>query len=351
MRCTAVLLIALVACGGQSAKPASPTARAADRARQDASAVVDEGYRALRSGDTDDLFSLLSEEVVVIGPRPADVMRSRADAVLALREVIDSRRKTKFNAAGLKLQLAAGGRSAYAVDRISVGGKAVVAAALLDGSAATWRVTAVALAAPVSAAAEKKAAAAGTLSAPAATGEVPIGDGGAGPTQALASGLEDVHGWVGALPEDPEALLIGADGAVASGKKELERAAKRWSDVTLEPSSAIASVVTADGKLAMVTCLAQKGQAEPKAEKAAEPTKNGKSGPAGKNGKAGAKGAQGAQGGKTAKGDKTGKASAKPASRAAVVPHTVRVTAILRNGGGDTWQLVVFQEASAIAAK
>jgi ketosteroid isomerase-like protein len=335
MRCIAVLLIALAACGGQAAKPATPTARAADRARQDAKEIVDEGYRALRSGDTDDLVTLLSEEVVVIGPRPADVMRSRADAVIALREVIDSRRKTKFAAAGLKLQLAAGGRSAYAVDRISVAGKAVVAAALLDGSTATWRVIAVALAAPVSAAAEKKATAAGTLSAPAATGEVPIGDGGAGPTQALASGLEDVGGWVGALPDDPEALLIGADGAVASGKKELERAARRWSDVTMEPSSAIASVVTADGKLAMVTCLAQKGQAEAKPEPKPE--------------KGDGKGAKNAKA--SAKNGKAGKAPARPASRAAVVPHTVRVTAILRNAGGDTWQLAVFQEASAIAAK
>lgn len=333
MRCTAVLLIGLAAaggalggaCGGSAAKPSSPTAQTADRARQDAKAVVDEGYRALKSGDTDDLLSLLSDEVVVIGPGPGDVMRSRAEAVLALREVIDSRKKTKFSSASLRLIIAAGGRSAYAVDKLAISGKAVVAAALLDGAAATWRVTAVALAPPVSAAAKKKAVAAGTLTAPAATGEVPIGDGGSGPTKALASGLEDVAGWVSALADEPDALVIGADGAVASGKKAIERAAKQWGAVALEPSSAIASVVTGDGKLALVTCLAQRqGKAEP-----AEPA-----GAPGKSGKAKASLAR------------------KPAKPGALgPPHTVRVTAILKNAGGETWQLAVFQEASAIAAK
>ncbi len=335
MRCTALLLIGLAAagsalggaCGGSAAKPSSPAAQTADRARQDATAVVDEGYRALKSGNTDDLLSLLSDEVVVIGPGPSDVMRSRADAVLALREVIDSRKKTKFSSASLRLAIAAGGRSAYAVDKLTIGGKAVVAAALIDGAAATWRVTAVALAPPVSAAAKKKAAAAGTLTAPAATGEVPIGDGGAGPTKALASGLEDVAGWVSALADEPDALVIGADGTVASGKKAIERAAKQWGAVALEPSSAIASVVTGDGKLALVTCLAQR---QGKAAKA-EP---GEPAAAGKSGKAKAPLAR------------------KPAKPSALEPpHTVRVTAILKNAGGETWQLAMFQEASAVATK
>ncbi len=333
MRCTAVFLIAMGACGaawssgcgGSAAKPVAPSAQTEDQARQDAKAVVDEGYRALKSGDTDDLLSLLSDEVVVLGPRPSDMMRTRADAVLALREVIDPRKKTKFQAGGVKLAIATGGRSAYAVDKLTFGGKPVVATALVDGAAATWRVTAVALAPLVSEAAKKKAASAGTLSAPAATAEVPIGDGGSGPTQALASGLSDVSAWVSALADEPGALVITSDGSVASGKKAIGRAAKQWSAVAMEPTSAIFSVVTGDGKLALVTCLAQRQGKEP-----SEPTPSSA---------AGAKG----------KAKASAKKPAKPA--AALAPHVVRVTAILKNAGRDTWTLAVFQEASAIASK
>jgi ketosteroid isomerase-like protein len=298
----AAMLAPLASCGGKAAGPPRPAAASEGRAREDAKAVVDEVYRALKSSDTDDLLSLMSEAVLVVGPRPTDLLRSRAEVVTALEEVIDSRKKTRFSSAGAKLVIGPGGRSAYAVDRLKLGAHAVVAIALLDGQGAIWRVNAAALATPIAAAAARKAAAAGALSAPAATAQPALPEGEAA-RKALAAGLAQPATWLGALADDADAAIATADGGVATGKRNLERAARRFADVALVATSSIASVTSGDGQLAMVTCLATK---QWKTE------------------------------------------AARP----------VRLTAIFRRVSenakpdlADSWQLAVFQESHAVAAK
>lgn len=296
------LVIGLAGCGGKAPGPAKPETMSEERARQDSRAVIDEVYRALKSGDSDDLLSLVSDDALVIGPRTSDLTRSRTEAVMALREVIDARKKTRFATAGVKLALGPGGRSAYAVDRLRLGGQPVLAAALLDGQGTIWRVAAASLATPLPAAAAKKAAAAGTLGAPATNTQPPLAEGQAA-VKAMAAGLAQPASWLGALAADADAALLSSDGGVATGKRSLERAAKRYADIAFAATSPIASVTTADGQLAMVTCLATK---QWKAE----------------------------------------------------APRTVRLTAIFRRvsanaklDAADSWQLAVFQESHAIAAK
>lgn len=335
LRCTVALSIAAIwialagwGCGGKAAAPARPVSQGEGKARQEARAVLDEIYGALKSGDTDDLLSLMSDDVVVLGPRPADLLRSRAEVVTGLREVLEARKKTRFASQGLRLAIGPGGGSAYAVDRLQLAGRPVIAVALLDGARTIWRVSAVHLQAPLGAAAIQKAAAAGTLGAPAGTAEPRLGEAegqGDAPARELARQLDKVGSWVAALEGDEEAVVIGADGAVAFGKKAIGRAVKRLADVRLEASSPVAAVVSSDGQLALATCTATR-TIEPAEEAASDGKKKG-----GKSGRGKAKNDKG-----------IAKAAAEEP------PRTVRVTAILRREGGG-WKLAAFAEAHALA--
>ncbi len=287
-------------CAGQAAPPPKAAALGEDRARQEAQAVVDEVYRALKSGDSDDLLSLMSDDVLVLGPGAGDLQRSRTEVVMALREVIDSRRKTRFSAGGVHLAIGAGGRSAYAVDRIKLGNQPALATALLDGQGSVWRITAVSVAKPVAAAAAKKALAGGSLGAPAATAQPPLPQGEAA-VKALTAGLATPATWLAALGDDPDGLLLTTDGTLARGARAINRSVKRFVDVVISPTSPIASVTTPDGQLALVTCLANRQYKDE-------------------------------------------------------APRPVRLTAVFRRTGGTTaanaqWQLAVYQEAHAVAGK
>jgi ketosteroid isomerase-like protein len=312
MRCTVAFLIVLAGstgagaagCGSKAPPPPAQAALGADGARREARAVIDEVYRALRSGDSDDLLSLMSDDVVVLGPRTGDLQRSRAEVVIALREVIDSRRKTRFASAGVRVGIGPGGRSAYAVDRLRLGNQAALATALLDGQGSIWRITAVSVQLPVAPAAARKALAGGALGAPAATAQPPLLQAEAATqtaAKALTVGLATPTSWLAALGDDPDGALLTSDGTLASGPRAVDRAVKRFADVTLRPTSPISGVTSSDGQLALVTCLASRQYKD-------EP------------------------------------------------PRPVRLTAVFRRTSGTTaasaqWQLAVFQEAHAIAGK
>jgi ketosteroid isomerase-like protein len=323
----AAALLAAAGCGGKAAATARPVSQGEAKARQEARAVIDEVYRALRSGDTDDLLSMMSDDVVVLGPRPADLLRSRAEVVTALRERLDGRKKTRFASQGLRLAIGPGGGSAYAVDRVQLAGRPVVALAILEGERAIWRVRAVHLQAPLAGAAMKKALAAGALGAPAGTAEPPLGAGEAAARE-LAQRLAKVGSWVAGLEGDDEAVVIGADGAMAAGGKAIGRAASRLADVRLEATSPVAAVVSGDGQLAMATCTATRTTARDDREG------GDRSGGKG-SGKAEARGKS-----------KRGKGATR--TEAEEPPRTVRVTAILQREGGG-WRLRAFAEAHALA--
>lgn len=324
----AAALIALAGCGGKAAPPKRPVSQGQEKARQEARAVVDEVYRALRSGDTDDLLSMMSDDVVVLGPRPGDLLRSRAEVVTALRAQLEARKRPRFTSQGLRLALGPGSGSAYAVDRVQLAGRPVVALALLEGERAIWRVRAVHLQAPLGGGALKRALAAGTLAAPASAAEPPLAEGEA-PARELAQQLGKVGSWVAALEADDEAVVIGADGAVAAGAKAIGRAAKRLGEVRFAATSPVAAVVSGDGQLALATCTATRTIAAADDDRKPEP--DGKGGPK--------------KGGSGKGGPKKGGKGAAPAAEA---PRAVRVTAILRREGSH-WRLAAFAEAHALA--
>ena len=131
-------LISLAGCGAK-AGPAATAKAPQGQAERETKLVLVEALRSVRSGDSDDVLSLATESLLVLGPRPADAYGSRTDAVLALRELIDARRKPRLSGPGATVLAAPGGRSAYAVERLQLGRRPLWATALLDGHDGIWR--------------------------------------------------------------------------------------------------------------------------------------------------------------------------------------------------------------------
>ena len=163
MRWALPMLVLAAACGARAASV--PVAAGPDgEAVRQSKAVAAEILRAVRSADADDVLSMAGEGLLVLGPRAQDAYGSRTDAVLALRETLDPRRKPKLDSGGAVVVAGPGGRAAYLVDRLRLGRKPLVATALLDGHDGIWRLVALQLshsqAAPVSPASKQDASAA-----------------------------------------------------------------------------------------------------------------------------------------------------------------------------------------------
>jgi len=99
---TLAVVVMLGACGGAPAPPpVAPKLPAVDerKAEKDAKGLLTEIYQSIGHGDTDGLMSLLAEPLVVFGPRKNDALGTRADALVALKEKVESEIETKARAA------------------------------------------------------------------------------------------------------------------------------------------------------------------------------------------------------------------------------------------------------------
>lgn len=98
MRSLALVLVAATACGG-SKKPAAaaPKQEAVDEgtAEKDAKGLLQEIYQTIQQADTDGLMTLFAVPLVVYGPRKADAHATRADALVALKALVDPKRKSR----------------------------------------------------------------------------------------------------------------------------------------------------------------------------------------------------------------------------------------------------------------
>src|SRR5579883_632881 len=109
----AVLAIAALGCGGAEKPVAAPKPKLPDidpdQAERDATGLVNEVYTALSKGNTDDLQTLLSEDLFVFGPRRGDALANRQDTVVALGKVVDANNKKPVKSAGLAVVAGPGG--------------------------------------------------------------------------------------------------------------------------------------------------------------------------------------------------------------------------------------------------
>src|SRR5262249_23918656 len=84
--------------GGAAAKPKVAVGPAIDakEAQQGASDLVVEIYETLGRGNTDSLFTLLNDSLIVFGPRSTDMLGTRADALVAIGQVANPKAKKKL---------------------------------------------------------------------------------------------------------------------------------------------------------------------------------------------------------------------------------------------------------------
>ena len=140
-------------CGGGGAEAAEkPKQDAVDerKAEKDAKGLVTEIYQSVGHANTDGLMALLADPLIVFGPRQADAMGTRADALVTLQRVRsiakDEDKKPALHSGSLEVVASPGGLSAWAVDAIDVDGQPMAVTAVLSNADDFWVVVAAALA-------------------------------------------------------------------------------------------------------------------------------------------------------------------------------------------------------------
>ena len=249
----------VAACGG-SARPAAPVAEPAvdeRTAEKDAKGLVAEIYRTLDRGKPDSMFSLLSDPLIVFGPRRGDAMTTRADALVALGKVIDPRAKRRsVRSSALSVVVSQGGHSAWAFDIVQFEGQPVAVTAVLSNTADLWAVSAAAVATVPGAARVKAESARDAV--------VPPGAGSPGKIAAAAQpvvdefkkGLVDQDSWGTDLMSRSDAIVAGPSaGQVARGKHAIQQMwkARIKAGVREATSGELTAAVTADGQLAWLS--------------------------------------------------------------------------------------------------
>jgi ketosteroid isomerase-like protein len=228
------------------------------KAERDARGVVTEIYQTIGRGKTDSLFSLLTDPLVVFGPRRMDAAASRSDALVALGKVIDpkARRHPQVRSGGLAVVASEGGHSAWAFDVVSLDGQPLAVTAVLSNTDDLWAVTAAAIAATPTARRLKAEAASDAIVPPGATGAGKISAGAEAAVERFRNGLLDQQRWGDDLASQTDAIVVGPSaGEVARGKVAIRRLWKPRvaAHVREAASGELAAARTADGQLVWIS--------------------------------------------------------------------------------------------------
>jgi hypothetical protein len=235
---------------------APPVAPAVDarKAERDAQGLVGEIDDTIGRGNTDSLFSLLSERLVVFGPRPADATATRADALVALGKLLDPKAKkhAALRSGGLDVVTSPGGHSAWVSDVVTVGGQRLAVTAVLSNSDDLWAVSAAALAETPTGKQVKAEAARDAIVPPGAAAVAKLDPRAADAVERFKKGLVDQQTWGDDLASRSDAIVVGPTaGDVARGKQAVARVwkARMRSKVREATSGEITAAMTADAQL------------------------------------------------------------------------------------------------------
>lgn len=261
---TCLVVGSLVACtgrgGGGATKPRGPVGPAIDakEAEEGASDLVTEIYDTLGRGNKDSLFTLLDDSLIVFGPRGPDMLGTRADALVALGQVVDPKAKKKLSIRSGKLAVvpAPGGRSALAFDAASINGQPHTVMAVLTNANDLWLVEAVAVARAPAAAQLKTELAKDAVLPPGMAGTKRMDPEARLAVEKFQNGLLDQAAWGDELASHAEGLVVGPTaGEVARGKQAIEAMWKKRVDARTRAaiSGPITAAVTDDGQLAWVS--------------------------------------------------------------------------------------------------
>jgi len=240
-------------------------------AEKDAKGLVAEIYETLDRGKTDSLFALLTDSLVVFGPRRTDAMQSRSDALVALGKVLKvnepkppkpdpkapkAKKHQSVHSGGLAVVTSEGGHSAWAFDVLQVDGQPLAVTAILSNTDDIWAVTAAAVASTPTGKQVKAEAAKDAIVPPGATFPAKIGPGADAAVEKFKKGLVDQESWGEDLEFRSDAIVVGPiAGEVARGKAAIKRQwnARTKSNVREATSGEIAAAMTADGQLVWIS--------------------------------------------------------------------------------------------------
>lgn len=256
-----VALAALVgACGGRAPSPEAPkqapvSERKAEKGAKD---LVAEIYDSIGDGDTDGLMSLLSDPLIVFGPRRGDAMATRADALVALKAQVDPRAKKKpsVHSGSLEIVASPGGHSAWAFDVLDVAGQPMALTAILTNADDIWQVHAAALAETPSMKAIRAELKKDAIVPPGLTGVAKVDSAAEAAVEKFKKGLADQEIWGDDLGSRSDAVVIGpASGDITRGKADIKKLWKKRLKANTRDLAAgeVAAEVTPDGELAWVS--------------------------------------------------------------------------------------------------
>lgn len=262
MRVLAVAAL-VASCGGGAEKPAAtaPKQAAVDEhtAEKDAKGLLHEIYESIGHADTDGLMSLFSAKLVVFGPRKGDTLANRADALTALKSVVDAKKKkTPVRSDQLTIVASPGGHSAWAFDVVEVAGQPLAVTAVLSNADDVWQVSAAALAeTPTMKTVRtelKKDAVVPSGMADMANAKIDAGAKAA--ADKLQKGLAAQQLWGEDLAARSDAVVIGpGSGDITKGKAAIKKLFEKRVDAHVRATAAgqVIASITADGQLAWVT--------------------------------------------------------------------------------------------------
>jgi ketosteroid isomerase-like protein len=257
-----VLWIAVAACGGQASRTTTPELPPLDeqQSEKDARGLVREIYDTIDRGKTDNLFSLLDDTVVVFGPRGGDALGNRTDTLVALGNAIAAiergKKKLGVRSGRLEVVAASGGRSAWAVDVVSIAGVPHAVTAIAANTDDLWQLQVAHVAQmprrPVVVAELEKSA----VVPPAARANARVDGAAKGAVERFQRGLLEQELWADDLTTRDGAVVIGPiAGEVARGKKAVKKLWRKRLDARTRAAIAgeLVAATTPDGQLAWVT--------------------------------------------------------------------------------------------------
>jgi hypothetical protein len=217
--------------------------------------VLDEIYQSIGHSDTDSLLTLAVDPLVVYGPRKGDVHATRADALVALKEIVD-KQKRAVKSADLAVVASPGGRSAWAVDVIDVGGQPFALTAVLSNIGDVWQLSAADLAETPAMKAVRAELKQDAVVPPGMAGIAKVDPSAKPAVDKLAKGLADQSILGDDLASRSDAVFAGpGSGDVVRGKAELKKLFKKRLKNNVREIAAgdTTAATTADGQLAWVT--------------------------------------------------------------------------------------------------
>ena len=203
-------------------------------------------------------MTLVSDPLLVFGPRRADALTARADALVSLKQLVDPKAKHRASLKSTELVVVAspGGRSAWAFDLVSFDGRPLAATAVLSNAGDIWLVSAVAIAETPSSHAVTTELDKQAVVPPALAAATRVDPAARAAADKLTRGLAAQEVWGDDLSTRTDAVFIGpTSGDVARGKSDIKKLwKKRLKANTREVAvGEPAAQVTPDGQLAWVT--------------------------------------------------------------------------------------------------